>query len=138
MYDAVRNFSFQIKTAHMFVSGKHFGDTDQACVLPVFMHGLETGTGNGEPGKTVYVGNTFMQEYYVIYDMSQYETRGYLQVGIAPQGNWNQGLAKLYDRGNKAYAPGTAKAWDKSIHIGAGCDQYDDACNGGAPVKPGE
>ena len=51
----------------MLVDGKHFGDTSDTCYIPIFNHGL---TKTEDDKKTVFIGNTFMQEYYVIYDMS--------------------------------------------------------------------
>jgi hypothetical protein len=75
MYDLLKNYQFKIKTENMLVDGKHFGDTSDTCYIPVFHHGLE---GTEEHKKTVFIGNTFMQEYYVIYDMSQYDSKKYL------------------------------------------------------------
>lgn len=103
----------------MMVDGTYFGDTAKTCYIPVFYHGLER---TDKDKKTVFVGNTFMQDYYVVYDMSQYEADGYLQVGIAPQGKWNIGLAKQYDRGSGYYAPGATKDWDKSTIAAGKCD----------------
>jgi hypothetical protein len=95
MYDVLKNFPYAIKTEHMMVDGTKFGDTKNTCYIPIFYHGLDR---TDQDKKTVFVGNTFMQDYYVVYDMSQYESKKYLQIGIAPQAVWNIGLAKQYDR----------------------------------------
>lgn len=59
----------------MMVDGKHFGDGSNTCYIPIFKHGLSHTTNDK---KRVWVGNTFVQAYYVIYDMSQYDTKKYL------------------------------------------------------------
>jgi len=46
-----------------------------------------------------------MQDYYVVYDMSQYEKRKYLQVGLAPKADENLGVAKQYDSKSDHYSP---------------------------------
>ena len=119
MFDVIRSFYYVIKTEHMMVDGRKFGDTSQTCYIPIFYHGLDQ---NDKVKKTVFVGNTFMQDYYVVYDMSQYESKKYLQVGIAPQASYNIGLAKQYDRGSGYYGPGTSKVWDQSVIEAGKCD----------------
>ena len=134
LYDLAKAYTFKIKTEHMMVDGKHFSDTSSTCYIPVFNHGLDR---TDDDKKTIYVGNTFMQDYYVVYDMSQYDSKKYLQVGLAPQADWNQGLAKHYDREGGHYKPGNAKVWDKSAIRDGECDQYDPVCNGDdSPNQP--
>lgn len=51
----------------MMVEGKHFNDFPDTCYVPIFNHGL---TRTDKDKQTIYVGNVFMQDYYVVYDMS--------------------------------------------------------------------
>lgn len=76
----------------MLVSGIHFKLVDTQCVIPVFPHQL---TGEVELD-TVFIGNTFMQDYYVVYDMSPLSTYklDYIQIGIALQNTDNQSLKR--------------------------------------------
>jgi len=80
LYDVRGKYTFKIKTEHMMVEGKYFQDPSDTCYVPIFNHKL---TRTEDDRKTIFVGNTFMQDYYVVYDMSQWEERKYLQVGLA-------------------------------------------------------
>jgi len=56
LYDAAESFFYQIDYEELYVSGSHFGDTDDTCYIPVFDHGQ-----TGEAGTNlVMVGNIFM------------------------------------------------------------------------------
>jgi hypothetical protein len=59
----------------MMVDGKHFGDASNTCYIPIFKHGLSQTT---DDTKRIWIGNTFVQAYYVIYDMSQLDKLKYL------------------------------------------------------------
>jgi hypothetical protein len=50
----------------MMVDGKWFGDPGN-CWIPMFKHSL---TRDPNDQSTIWVGNVFMQDYYVVYDMS--------------------------------------------------------------------
>ena len=85
-------FTYEVKTEHMLTSGIHFGGTDDQCVIPVFNHGLQ----DERDKNTVFIGNTFMQEYYVVYDMSTLDGQDldYIQIGLAKQNTDNVGIRK--------------------------------------------
>lgn len=111
------------------VDGKWFSDAPDTCYIPIFNHGL---TRTDEDKQTIWVGNVFMQDYYVVYDMSNYDEakgKGYLQVGLGRQASVNRGLAKIYDRSSSDYGPGAAKEADQSVIRDGECDQYDNDCN---------
>ena len=117
------------------VDGKWFADPN-TCWIPIFNHGVQR---TDEDTNTIWVGNVFMQDYYVVYDMSQYDEekqRGYLQVGLGKQAKMNRGLAKIYDRGSTGYAPGAAQSFDQSVIRAGVCDQYDNTCNDPHPNHP--
>ena len=46
-----------------------------------------------------------MQQHYIVFNMSNYDKRGYLQVGIAPRADVNLGIAKQYDEKFNYYNP---------------------------------
>lgn len=99
------------------------------CHIPIFNSGL---TRTDQDKDTIWVGNVFMQDFYVVYDMSTWETQKFIQVGIGSQEPANKGIAKQYERKSPFYGPGNSKEWDKSVIRDGECDQYDDVCNGGA------
>jgi hypothetical protein len=56
------------------VSGTEFNDVEDSCYIAIFKN---TGALNdGLAPKTWYVGNIFMKEYYVVFDMTPKDERG--------------------------------------------------------------
>lgn len=51
------------------MSGFFFGDSAETCYLTVFDHGMIGTTAS----QTIIVGNLYMANYYVVYDMSPLE-----------------------------------------------------------------
>ena len=64
----------------MFISGAELGDDPNHCYLAVFKS-------QTQQINTWYLGNVFMRDYYVVFDMTPKDTRGdtFIQVGIAQQ-----------------------------------------------------
>ena len=64
----------------MFISGSELGDSPDTCYLAVFKS-------QTKQTETWQLGNVFMRDYYVVYDMSPKDTLGdtFIQVGIAYQ-----------------------------------------------------
>lgn len=58
--------------AKLHISGHNFGDLAETCYIPVFHHGLVKEQ-DSDAEKLVLIGNIFMQDYYVVYDMSPLE-----------------------------------------------------------------
>lgn len=69
------------KFSDILVPGGNFGDSDDKCYATVFMSKIE------KPGNIWEVGTIFFKKYYVVYDMTAYNTRGadMLLMGIAPR-----------------------------------------------------
>lgn len=64
----------------MLISGKYLGQSDNTCFLAIFIS-------NGfEVENAWYVGNLFLQKYYVFFDMTPADehNQDYLQIGIGP------------------------------------------------------
>jgi hypothetical protein len=71
------------------VPGTEFNDVEDSCYLAIFKN---TGAVNSGVGaNSWYVGNIFMKEYYVVYDMTPRDERNedFIQVGIGRQNNVN-------------------------------------------------
>jgi hypothetical protein len=57
---------YNVNENDMFISGQELGDTSNTCYLAVFKsQTLQT--------NTWYVGNVFMRDYYVVYDLTPRE-----------------------------------------------------------------
>jgi hypothetical protein len=98
VFDVLKSYDFKVKTERMMIDGSKFSDMPDTCYIPIFYSGVDS---TEQDKNTIWVGNVFMQNYYVVYDMSNYveETgAGYLQVGIGNQATYNKGVARLYDR----------------------------------------
>ena len=48
----------------MLLPGKLFGDTEDTCYIPVFNSGIAA----GYDSNIIFVGNVFMQNYYIVFD----------------------------------------------------------------------
>ena len=61
------------------VKGSHVGDSDEFCYCPVFIA--------DDDSKIWYFGNMFLNDYYVVFDMTPYTERGenYMQMGFGKQ-----------------------------------------------------
>jgi hypothetical protein len=70
--------TYVVSEADMFISGAELGDDPNHCYLAVFKS-------QTQQINTWYLGNVFMRDYYVVYDMTPKDTRGdtFIQVGIA-------------------------------------------------------
>ena len=78
------------------------GEGDDTCYLTVFDHGLR----GGDNEKLIIMGNIFMEQYYVVYDMSPLEHGAdYIQIGLGIQADENLGGAKQYNSASEAFAP---------------------------------
>jgi hypothetical protein len=55
---------FVIPTRNMLLEGTYFGDANlHSCYIPV----LDSGIGTGREQWNVYVGNIFLQDYYIVF-----------------------------------------------------------------------
>jgi len=74
----------------MYISGEHFGGNQDECYVPVFSNKRQ----KGSDVNLVYVGNLFLQSYYMVYDMSPLEKNlDYIQIGIGLR-NWEAYVTK--------------------------------------------
>lgn len=56
---------FKVSRENMLLEGPYFGDQDtNTCYIPVFDSGIHTGRDKWN----VYVGNLFIQDYYIVFD----------------------------------------------------------------------
>ena len=73
-------YDFRVKNEDTFIPGSQVGSYDGQCFMPIFPNpdGDQT---------TWYLGNIFMKNYYVAFDMTPYTDNNYryLQVGIGLQ-----------------------------------------------------
>ena len=70
LFDETRDIYFNINWNYMYLSGEHFGGNKDECYVPVFSNKRQ----KNSDVNLVYVGNLFMQSYYVVFDMSPLET----------------------------------------------------------------
>lgn len=80
LYDDVTGNTYSIPvTKNYMIPGSQLGDTDDTCYLPVFRS-------DQTAQDTWYVGNLFMNYFYMVFDMSPYDEKNmtYIQVGVAP------------------------------------------------------
>ena len=69
IYDVSSSFEYKIPYHKLHLSGNIFNDVAEHCYLPVFQHGLKK-SDLVDYDQLVLMGNIFMQDYYVVYDMS--------------------------------------------------------------------
>ena len=102
IFDETRDIYFNINWKYMYISGEHFGGNSDECYIPVFSNKRQ----KDSETNLVYVGNLFMQSYYMVFDMSPLETNhNYIQVGIGLR-NWDAYAAKQhYDYISDYYLP---------------------------------
>ena len=85
LYDAERALYFNINWKYMYLGGEHFGGNNDECYIPVFSNRRQ----RDSDVDLVYVGNMFMQSYYMVFDASTLDKGlNYVQVGIGLR-NWD-------------------------------------------------
>lgn len=80
LFDNVNGYAdLAMENADNFLDGENVFDSQNKCFIPVFMH---EGVGD-----MWYLGNIFMRNYYVSFDMTPYDEHGkdYIQVGFGVQ-----------------------------------------------------
>ena len=84
LVDDISTYKFELNYNSFFNAGIFFGDSVNTCYVVVFKHGAEDM--NTVDYDLVLIGNIFMKDYYVVYDMSPLEKgKDYIQVGIGLQ-----------------------------------------------------
>jgi len=73
----MKGIDYTIKYNDLHMSGTEFGDEkgDNSCYIPVFAHGL-TKEMDKDYDKLLIVGNIFMKDYYIVYDMTPLDENG--------------------------------------------------------------
>ena len=94
----------------MYVPGNFFNDDANHCYIPIFQSGLTTGADK----RVIFVGNTFMQHYYTVFDQSIVNSSYYIRIGLAPRNVENLAPAMHYDAANNAQYKPESEAKDSS------------------------
>jgi hypothetical protein len=79
LFDDSTSNRYALPSTNAFlISGEKLGDSVNTCYLPVFQSNYDDGT--------MYIGNLFMNYFYMVFDMSPYDEFGkdYITVGVAP------------------------------------------------------
>jgi hypothetical protein len=79
LFDGTIANNYALPSTNSFlISGDTLGDSVDTCYLPVFQSNYDDGT--------IYVGNLFMNYFYMVFDMSPYDehNQNYITVSIAP------------------------------------------------------
>lgn len=121
LFDASQSVYYEIDGKDMLIPAKDLGDrTSNNCYVGVFR------SMNADQ-QTWYLGNLFMNKYYVVYDMTPYDEHGkdYIQVGIALQNTQQIIGEEHYDPDSDNYKPENEDI-DQSTDIDGKEDSYDD------------
>jgi len=84
--DEISSYPFKLQYSDFFNSGIYFDDnaSDKTCYLVIFKHEAEKYKNVNY--NLILIGNIFMRNYYVVYDMSPLEKKeDYIQIGIGVQ-----------------------------------------------------
>jgi hypothetical protein len=75
-----KEFDFSLPFNKLKITGVLMQDRPTTCYIPIFHHGM---TGIRDLN-VIYVGNIFLEDYYLIYDMSPLEDHGkdYIQIAM--------------------------------------------------------
>jgi len=76
--DTIANNYALPSTNNFLIRGDVLGDSPNTCYLPVFQSNYDD--------NTIYVGNLFMNYFYMVFDMSPYDEHNqpYITVSVAP------------------------------------------------------
>lgn len=100
IYDTEAATEYHVDGKDLLIPAKNFGDSANHCYVGVFRS-------MKADQQTWYLGNLFMKDYYIVYDMTPYDERNenYIQIGIAPQNHKMIIGEEHYDPDSPDYKP---------------------------------